>query len=125
MQFPDRRHPMLRRYAAALFALCLAAVVYLSLVPGEMSPAGGLGLDKLQHAFAYFVLTGLGLMAVGRRLWLLLLIAGLGAGMEIAQAIMPHGRQGDLIDLAANLSGQALAWGLWTLCRARRSRSRR
>lgn len=120
MVFRPELGPLGRRYAVAAFLLCLATVIYLSLAPGALSPAGGLPLDKLQHAVAYFGLTGLGLIAFGARPWLLLLILAVGAGMEVAQAQMDFGRQGDVIDLAANLSGEAVALGVWTLWRRRR-----
>lgn len=108
-----------RRYAGAAFVLCLAAVVYLSVAPGDLSPTSGLPLDKVQHAFAYFVLTGLGLVAFGLRWPLLLGIAALGAGLEVVQALMGLGRQGDMVDLIANLSGETLALLAWLAWRRR------
>ncbi|MDO8900501.1 MAG: hypothetical protein Q7V15_04020 [Phenylobacterium sp.] len=119
MVFRSRHSPLIRRYAWAAFGLCLAAILFLSLAPSDATPAPDLGGDKVRHALAYFVLTGLGLFAFGPRLVLLAAIFALGAGVEIAQALMGLGRQGDLIDLLANLSGEVLAlmmwlaWGRW------------
>ncbi|MEH6677189.1 hypothetical protein [Phenylobacterium sp.] len=113
MLFRAALSPLARRYAGAAFLLCLAAILYLSLAPSEATPAADLGWDKARHALAYFVLTGLGLFAFGPRLVLLGGVVLLGAGVEAAQAAMGLGRQGDLIDLAANLTGEGLALGIW------------
>jgi len=108
-----------RRYAGAAFVLCLAAIIYLSVAPGGLTPTGGLPLDKLQHAFAYLVLTGLALIAFGLRWPLLLGIAALGAGLEVVQTVMGLGREGDVVDLIANLSGETLALLAWLAWRRR------
>jgi len=113
MVFRAQLSPLARRYGAAAFALCLLAILFLSLAPADATPAPDLGGDKVRHAMAYFVLTGLGLLAFGLRAVLLGGILLLGAGVEIAQALMGLGRQGDLADLAANLSGEAAALLVW------------
>ncbi|MGQ3016237.1 hypothetical protein [Phenylobacterium sp.] len=113
MVFRAQLSPLARRYGAAAFALCLLAILFLSLAPADATPAPDLGGDKVRHAMAYFVLTGLGLLAFGPRAVLLGGILLLGAGVEIAQALMGLGRQGDLADLAANLSGEAAALLVW------------
>lgn len=119
MVFRPELSPLARRYGVVAFALCLLAILFLSLAPADATPAPDLGGDKVRHALAYFVLTGLGLLAFGPRLALLGGILMLGAGVEIAQALMGLGRQGDLADLAANLSGETaalllwLVWGRW------------
>jgi len=113
MLFRAALSPLARRYAGAAFLLCLAAVLYLSLAPTEATPTADLGGDKARHALAYFALTGLGLFAFGPRLPLLAGLVLLGAGVEVAQASMGLGRQGELADLAANLTGEGLALALW------------
>lgn len=114
---------MARRYAWAAFGLCLLAVLFLSLAPADATPAPDMGGDKVRHALAYFVLTGLGLLAFGPRRVLLGGILALGAGVEVAQALMGFGRQGDVADLAANLTGEVLAVLLWLIwARWRRAR---
>lgn len=105
--------PLARRYGAAAFVLWLLAILFLSLAPAEATLAPELWGDKVRHALAYFVLTGLGLLAFGPRWTLLMGIASLGAGVEVAQATMGFGRQGEWADLLANLSGEALAVALW------------
>ncbi|MDP1872829.1 hypothetical protein [Phenylobacterium sp.] len=123
MVFRPHLSPLARRYGGAAFGLCLLAILFLSLAPTAVTPAPDLGGDKIRHALAYFVLTGLGLFAFGPRLVLLGGVLLLGAGVEIAQASMGLGREGDLADLAANLSGEALAllvWLGWERLRLRR-----
>jgi VanZ family protein len=127
MVFRPDRSPLASRYLTAAFVLCLTAILYLSLAPSEATPAANLGWDKARHALAYFVLTGLGLFTFGPRLFLLGGVVLLGAGVEIAQAAMNLGRQGDLVELAANLTGEGVALGIWTIMtrlrRRRRARS--
>ncbi len=110
-----RRSPLARRYGAAAFILCLLAILFLSLAPAEATLAPELWGDKVRHALAYFVLTGLGLLVFGLRWPLLVGIAVLGAGVEVAQATMGFGRSGEWADLLANLSGEALALCVWRL----------
>lgn len=105
--------PLARRYGAAAFALWLLAILFLSLAPAEATLAPELWGDKVRHALAYFVLTGLGLLAFGPRWTLLVGVLVLGAGVEAAQATMGFGRSGEWADLVANLSGEALAVALW------------
>lgn len=104
---------MVRRYGAAAFYLCLLAILFLSLAPAEATFTPELWGDKVRHALAYFVLTGLGLVAFGLRWPLLAGILVLGAGVELAQATMGLGRQGEWADLLANVIGEALAVALW------------
>ena len=113
MVFRPDRSPLASRYLVAAFVLCLTAILYLSLAPSDATPAANLGWDKARHALAYFVLTGLGLFAFGPRLVLLGGVVLLGAGVEAAQAAMGLGRQGDLADLAANLTGEGAALAIW------------
>lgn len=124
MLFRAALSPLARRYAGMAFLLCLAAILYLSLAPSEATPAAHLGWDKARHALAYLVLTGLGLFAFGPRLALLGGVVLLGAGVEVAQAAMDLGRQGELADLAANLTGEVAALAIWLgVARLRRRRA--
>lgn len=105
------------RLLRAVFVLLLAVVIYLSIAPGEATPTAGLFWDKAQHAIAYAVLGLAGLAAFGGRWPILAAILLVSGGLEIAQAFMPYGRQGDLRDLAANAAGLGLAWLGWRLGR--------
>jgi VanZ family protein len=103
---PDRLPAPLR---AAIFAAAVAGVLYVSLSPAETLPGTGMS-DKIEHALAWAALTGLGLALAPRR-WRV--VAGfcllLGIGVEIAQATMGLGRQGDWRDMVADAVGVLIA----------------
>lgn len=103
------RSPLPPRLLRGLFVLLLAAVIYLSIAPGEATPTAGLFWDKAQHAIAYAVLGLTGLAAFGGRWPVLVALLAVSGGLEIAQALAPFGRQGDLRDLIANAGGLLLA----------------
>ncbi len=109
------RSPLPPRLLRGLFVLLLAAVIYLSIAPGEATPTAGLFWDKAQHAIAYAVLGLAGLAAFGGRWPVLVALLVVSGGLEIAQALTPFGRQGDLRDLAANAGGLLLALLAWRL----------
>lgn len=95
--------PALWIAGAVLLAL---AIVFGSLLPGPVVESVA-SWDKLQHTGAYLVLTLWIIGMVGRRRYLW--AAGgaflLGAGVEVAQALLTETRQGDVRDLAANSAG--------------------
>ena len=100
----------------AVFALACAILLYMTLAPGKDVPGVGLVWDKAEHATAWAVLTGAGLLLSTRRRWLIPLFAVLfGAAVEVAQAVMPLGRDGDWHDLLADTIGVATAWVVWRL----------
>jgi VanZ family protein len=108
-------HPGAWRAATAilLVAFSIACLVPMGPVPGT---AGG-RLDKVGHFVAYVVLaawfaglyprTRYGLIAIG--------LALLGLAIELLQESMGLGRDGDPLDMVANLAGigVGLALGLW------------
>lgn len=103
---PDRLPAPLR---AAIFAAAVALVLYVSLSPAESLPGTGMS-DKIEHALAWAALTGLGLALAPLR-WRE--VAGfclvLGIGVELAQATMGLGRQGDWRDFLADAVGVLIA----------------
>ena len=103
---PDRLPAPLR---AAIFAAAVAVLLCVSLAPAETLPVSSVS-DKVQHALAWAALTGLGLMLAPRR-WRE--VAGfclvLGIGVELAQATMGLGRQGDWRDFVADAAGVLIA----------------
>lgn len=101
--------PMFR---IALFAIACAAVAWGSLAPSEALPTVTIW-DKVQHAGAYFVLALLGAWTFPRRLPVALGLIAFGAGIEVAQATMDLGRQGDVLDGLANTFGVVVGMVLW------------
>jgi len=91
----------------ALFLLACAVVVWLSLSPTENLPGAGIW-DKAKHAGAYFALVLIGAAAFPLRLkWLVGALFMFGIGIEVLQALLPTGRQGDPADALANSIGIA------------------
>jgi VanZ family protein len=86
--------------------LLVLAVVVLSLLPVRELPNVNVS-DKIEHAAAYLMLSlwfG-GLLRVRAFLGLGLALLALGGGIELAQAGMGLGRQGDWRDMLANAVG--------------------
>ena len=103
---PDRL-PFLPRLVT--FGFAVTVLMWLSLAPVQSLP--GISFwDKAQHALAYLVLTGLGLVLFPRRtLAVTVGVLALGVSIEFLQASMPLGRQGDWRDVVANVIGAASA----------------
>ena len=95
-----------------IFLGACAAIAWLSVAPTSATPSVNMS-DKLEHAGAYLGLALLGAWAFRTVSWRL---AGglfaLGVGLEIAQATMGWGRQGDVLDALANSVGIGLGLGL-------------
>jgi VanZ family protein len=114
------------RLRLAAYGVAVVVLLYLCLAPAKDLPAETLW-DKAEHAIAWFVLAAVGLAfwpARPRR------IAGFalafGALIEILQATLPTGRDGDWRDWIADAVGVAAAVLTWALARglARRLASR-
>ncbi len=102
----------LTAYAAATVVL-----LYLCLAPSRDLPPEALW-DKAEHAIAWFVLTSLGLILSPRRPRAIVAFTiGLGAAVEVLQAALPFGRDGDWRDLAADTVGIVLAYAVWLVWR--------
>lgn len=93
--------------------LCLWGVAVLvvwigCLIPPPPLPPLPSGVDKWQHALAYFLLAGSGVQLWQGRRALLTLGIGLllmGIAIELAQAAMSAQRQADAADVLANAVG--------------------
>ena len=115
---PSRLPRLLR---LAIIAAAAAVLLYLSLAPTRDLPGVGLVWDKAEHAIAYLVLMGLGLAFAPRRLRAFTLFAlCLGLAVEILQANMGFGRQGDWRDMVANSLGVLTGFLTWRWALRRR-----
>lgn len=106
MLVPARLPRLLR---VGLFALATAVVLGLCLVPESSLPKIPLW-DKIEHSLAWGTLTVIGVSLSPRR-WrgIAAFALGLGVSVEVLQALIPTGRQGDWRDFAADAVGVALA----------------
>lgn len=109
----------------AILALALGVLAWLSLAPTDELPKVSLS-DKVEHAIAYAVLTAVAFVLFPRRLGLAL-AGGMAFGVliEVLQATMGFGRDGDWRDAAANASGAAVVAGAILLARWARGSSPR
>jgi VanZ family protein len=111
-----RRLP--RPVRLAVYGLACLMLLYITLAPGKDVPGVGLVWDKAEHATAWAVLTGAGLLLSTKRRWAVLLFAFLfGAAIEVLQATLPFGRDGDILDLTADTVGIAVAYAVWLVWR--------
>jgi VanZ family protein len=106
-----------------LYALAVAILLWLCLAPSDELPQPGVG-DKWQHGVAWLVLMLTGLTLSSWRPRAIAAFAfGLGVAVEILQATMGFGRDGDWRDLVADTAGIAVGLALaWVVRRALRSR---
>ena len=93
----------IRKLAKFAFVIGLVAVIALSLLPQEIVPETGLW-DKWNQTLAYALLALTG--GVGFEGWRSLRVVGiglvvLGAGLELAQSVIPD-RDGGITDALAN-----------------------
>jgi len=103
-----------RPLRVGLYAAACLVVLYMTLAPGHDVPGVGLVWDKAEHAISWAVLTGAGLLLSTRRRWAIGLFAfGFGAVIEVLQATMGLGRDGDWHDLLADTVGIAMAYAAW------------
>ena len=97
------RHP---RVWLALGWLFVVLAIVLSLVPGQKLPETHMG-DKWEHSVGYALLT-LWFTGLYPRTSYWKVAAGflaMGISIEVAQGLMPYGRQMDIRDVGANTIG--------------------
>ena len=106
----------------ALYVGAAAVLLALTLAPSEDLPSVNLW-DKAEHAVAWMVLTGLGLVLSPRRPRAIAGFAlAFGALVEILQGLLPIGRDADIRDLLADSVGIGAALLVYLLVRGARRR---
>jgi len=100
------------------FLLAVGVILLLTLLPSEDIPGEDMIWDKAAHAIAFGTLTILGLLLSTHRRWkVVLAVWCLGVAIEIAQALMAFGRQGDWRDVVGDTVGVAAGLTLWAIAR--------
>lgn len=99
----------------AVFFLGLFVLSYHSIAPVSGTPSIT-HFDKVQHALGYALLAGLLALAWPRLrlLWVIVLPALYGVGLEVAQSVTPYGRTGSVFDAIANFAGVMIIVTLWS-----------
>lgn len=101
----------------ALYAGAVAVLLWLTLSPSDDLPSVSLW-DKAEHAIAWAVLTGLGLLLSPRRPRAIAGFAiAFGALVEVLQGLLPVGRDADIRDLLADSVGVAAVILVYLLVR--------
>jgi VanZ family protein len=106
-----------------VYALAVAIVLYMTLAPSKDVPGSNLVWDKAAHAITWAILAGAGYMLAPKRLRTITIFAVLfGAAIEVAQATLPFGRDGDIFDWLADSLGVATALMVYLVMRRLASR---
>lgn len=117
---------MIQRYLKAVAKvgtfILAGAITFFSLMPHPPEPLTFDGVDKLEHASAYVLLSLLALSAyvTGFKPKAMLLVGIICVCLGVAiEFIQPYtGRHFDPSDMAANAIGVAVACGLWASMKA-------
>lgn len=105
-------HRFPRRVRLGLYALAVAILLVMCLLPNKDLPDPGTG-DRFEHAAAWFVLTLTGyVLAPDRRIAIPAFAVIFGVAVEVLQAITPTGRHSDPLDFVADVQGVGLAVAL-------------
>lgn len=109
------------RYGRPLYFVLVAALLVIALLPQPLAPEGTPS-DKVNHILAFFTLAFLGrlLWRESRAVVLIGWLALFGGVIEVLQATMGWGRDGEWLDFAADvaavfagLAAARLALSLW------------
>lgn len=103
---------MLKRVWLAIGWLLIALVVYLSLTPQPPEPMSFDNSDKLEHAFAYAVLSFWLCQiypSARSRMRVMAGLVGLGVALEFVQGWTGY-RSFDVLDMQADTVGVLLGW---------------
>jgi membrane associated rhomboid family serine protease len=106
----SREHEQhLRRLSRVTGLACVAAIIVLSLLPGDERPHTGAS-GQIEHVAAYLgtaVLLALGFRTMRNRVAALSALVGLAAALEIMQRLVP-GRHSQVIDWFASSMGAGI-----------------
>jgi hypothetical protein len=103
-----------------LYALASAILLYMCLAPAKALPSVRLW-DKAEHAIAWTVLAGVGLILFPRQpLAVAAFALGFGALVEVLQGLPVIGRDMDWKDFVADAVGVAAAFAVFALARRMR-----
>jgi len=94
----------------ALFAAVVVAQLVVLYAPRAPSTGGVPGLDKLVHLTVFALVTATGLRSTAPR-WVVLLVSVVQAPVsEVLQLTVLAHRDGELLDVVADLAGCAAGW---------------
>ena len=106
-----------------LCVIATALILWLALMSADSAPSG-LGWDKLNHAGAMALITGLAFLSVQSRSWAavaaFLYGAFLGILIEILQATLTTSRTAEWGDVLADVVGAGCAWGVIRIFQSKR-----
>ncbi len=109
---------MIKRLLPAF--LLTGVISYLSLVNSDKIPSENwmskIYFDKVIHISMYlmlFLAYAWGLKKVGKQNWIWIGVVLFGFVIEMLQKSMNYGRNFELFDLIANITGASLGWLVW------------
>lgn len=110
---------LLKANALAISILITLAIAYLSLVKVPVVPYEVSNLDKIQHGFAYFVLTISWLFTIKETFLkhqyiVIVSCVFYGIILEVLQSTLTSLRTGDLLDVLANSIGVTVGFFIFT-----------
>ncbi len=108
------------RARLGLYAVAVAVLLYLCLAPSKALPEVNIW-DKAEHAIAWLVLTGVGLVLFPARPGRIAAFAFLFGGLiELLQGTLPVGRDADWKDWLADTVGIAVALAVYAPTRRKK-----
>jgi VanZ family protein len=113
------RLPLALRFG--LYGLATAILLYMCLAPSKALPNVHLW-DKAEHAIAWAVLAGVGLILFpAQPAKIAMFTVSFGVLVEVLQAALPFGRNGDWQDWVADCVGVAAAFAVYAAVRRLRA----
>ncbi|HEY9234908.1 MULTISPECIES: VanZ family protein [Phenylobacterium] len=101
-----------------VFLSAVAVILYVTLAPNQDVPGSEMFWDKAAHSIAFGLLVVIGLLMSTHRRWVVAAaVLALGIAIEIAQGLMPYGRQGDWRDALADAIGVGVGVIVWAIAR--------